>query len=117
MAKKKKISITDIAEQTGLSITTVSRVLSGKGKQYRISEKSQQKIKSVAKNLNYIPNHFASNLKSGKSNTIALILPSISNPFFAGIASEIANEIRKFKYITIISDTDERSEERRVGKD
>jgi LacI family transcriptional regulator len=105
-----KVSITDIAQKTGLSTTTVSRVLSGKAEQYRIGKKSQQKIKEAAKEMHYVPNHFAANLRTGKSNTIALILPSLSNPFFASIASEINAEIRRFGYITIISDSDENPE-------
>lgn len=105
-----KVSITDIAQKTGLSTTTVSRVLSGKAEQYRIGKKSQQKVKEAAKEMHYVPNHFAANLRTGKSNTIALILPSLSNPFFATIASEINAEIRRFGYITIISDSDENPE-------
>ena len=102
-----KANITDIAEMAGLSITTVSRVLNGKAEQYRIGKKSQQKVKEAAKKLNYVPNHFASNLRTGKSGTIALIIPSLNNPFFAGIASEINSAVRKFNYITIIIDSDE----------
>lgn len=105
-----KVSITDIAKKTGLSTTTVSRVLSGKAEKYRIGKKSQQKIENAAEEMNYIPNHFAANLRTGKSNTIALVVPSLSNPFFANIASEINAEIRKYGYITIISDSDENPE-------
>ena len=102
-----KANITDIAEMAGLSITTVSRVLNGKAEQYRIGKKSQLKVKEAAKKLNYVPNLFASNLRTGKSGTIALIIPSLNNPFFSGIASEINSAVRKFNYITIISDSDE----------
>lgn len=102
-----KVNINDIAAKTELSITTVSRVLNGKAEQYRISRKSQLIIMEAAKELNYIPNQFAANLRTGRSNTIALIVPSLNNPFFAGIASAINAEVRKFGYITIISDSDE----------
>jgi LacI family transcriptional regulator, galactose operon repressor len=105
-----KVSIVDIAKKAGLSITTVSRVLNGKAEQFRISKKSQQKIRETARKLNYVPNQFAANLKSGKSNTIALIIPSLSNPFFADIASEINAEVRNRGYITIIGDSDESEE-------
>ena len=105
-----KVNINDIAKKTGLSITTVSRVLNGKAEQYRIGKKSQEKIKAAARELNYIPNQFAANLRSGRSNTIALIVPSLNNPFFAGIASKINSEIRKYGYITIIGDSDENQE-------
>lgn len=102
-----KIKIKDIAERTGLSTTTVSRVLTGKAKQYRIGKKSQRLIEEIARELNYIPNHFAANLKSGKSNTIGLIVPSLANPFFANIASLINNEVRKLGYCLVISDSNE----------
>ncbi|MDP4276152.1 MAG: LacI family DNA-binding transcriptional regulator [Bacteroidota bacterium] len=105
-----KTNITDIAKKTGLSITTVSRVLNGKAGQYRIGKDSQQKVIEAAKELNYIPNQYAANLRTGRSNTIALIVPSINNPFFADIASNITAEVRKFGYITIISDSDENIE-------
>ena len=105
-----KVNINDIAKKAGLSITTVSRVLNGKAEQYRIGKKSQEKIKAAAKELNYVPNQFAANLRSGRSNTIALIVPSLNNPFFAGIASKINAEIRKYGYITIIGDSDENPE-------
>ena len=102
-----KANINDIVSRTGLSISTVSRVLNGKAEQFRIGKKSQQKIIEAAKELNYIPNHFAANLRSGKSHTIALIVPSLNNPFFADLASTINSEIRKFGYTTMITDSDE----------
>src|SRR5664279_2832692 len=102
-----KININDIAKKTGLAISTVSRVLNGKADQYRISKASQKLIIDTARELNYIPNQFAANLRSGKSDTIALIVPSLSNPFFANIASCINAEVRKFGYTTIIVDSDE----------
>ncbi len=105
--KNQKVNINDIAQKTALSITTVSRVLNGKAEQYRISKESQKVILAAAKALNYVPNQFAVNLRTGRSNTIALIVPSLNNPFFAGIASAINAEVRKFGYITIISDSDE----------
>lgn len=104
--KGHKVTIKDIANKTQLSISTISRVLSGKGEQYRISNTSQQKIRDAVKELNYIPNYFAANLKSGKSKTIAMIVPSLTNPFFANIASEINAEVRKYGYTTLIADSD-----------
>ena len=105
-----RVSITDIANKSGLSITTVSRVLNGKAEQYRISIKSQQKIRDAAEELDYIPNHFAANLKSGKSRTVAIIVPSLMNPFFAVVASELNSEVHRFNYISIIGDSGENIE-------
>jgi LacI family transcriptional regulator len=102
-----KPTIKDIANKTSLSTTTVSRVLNGKAEKYRIAKKSKKIVEEAAAELNYVPNHFAANLKSGKSNTIGLILPSLSNPFFANIASNISSEVRRHGYITIIAESDE----------
>lgn len=102
-----KPNIVDIASKSGFSITTVSRVLNGKADKYRISKETQQKIKNTAEELNYIPNEFARNLRTGKSKTIALIVPSLKNPFFAEIASAINTEVRKYNYITLIGDSDD----------
>ncbi|QDH81309.1 LacI family transcriptional regulator [Echinicola soli] len=106
----KKTSITDIAKATDLSITTVSRVLNGKAKAYRIGEKSQKLVLEAAKKLNYSPNHAAANLRSGKSHTIALLIPTLANPFFASLASKINNDIRKEGYTTILSESGENLE-------
>ncbi|MEJ0033504.1 MAG: LacI family DNA-binding transcriptional regulator [Bacteroidota bacterium] len=54
-----KPNIIDIARKAGVSISTVSRVLNGKAEQFRISEKSQLKVRETAKKLNYVPNQFA----------------------------------------------------------
>ena len=107
---KNRVTIKDIAEKTGLSTSTVSRVLNGKSEEYRIAKKSKQIVETAASELNYVANHFAANLKSGKSNTIGLIIPSLSNPFFANIASKINSEVRKYGYTTIIADSDENVE-------
>jgi len=107
---RRKTNIKDIAQNTGLSITTVSRVLNGKAKQYRISEKSQKIILEAAETLNYIPNQIAVNLQSGKTKTIALIVPSLMNPFFSRIAGMINMELQQMGYATLISDCDENPE-------
>ena len=106
----KKASIKDIAEETKLSITTVSRVINGKAKEYRIGKKSQKLVLDAAQKLNYNPNYAAANLRSGKSNTIALLVPSLSNPFFASMASEINKDLRDEGFITILSESSENLE-------
>lgn len=105
-----KSNIVDIAEKSGFSITTVSRVLNGKADKYRISKETQQIIQNAAEELNYVPNEFARNLRTGKSKTIALIVPSLKNPFFAEIASVVNAEVRRYNYITLIGDSDDNIE-------
>jgi LacI family transcriptional regulator, galactose operon repressor len=100
-------TITDIANELGLSVTTISRVLNGKADQYRIGKETQIRVKKLAEKHNYFPNQFAANLRSGKSNTIALSIPSISNPFFARIASDLNKELRHMEFMTIFNESDE----------
>ena len=107
---RRKSNIKDIAKHTSLSITTVSRVLNGKAKQYRISERSQKKIHEAAEELNYIPNQIAVNLQSGRTRTIALIIPSLMNPYFSRAAGLINMELQRLGYSTLISDSNENPE-------
>jgi LacI family transcriptional regulator len=102
-----KASLRDIAEKTGVSITTISRVLNGKGDEFRISKETQEKIFHSAKELNYVPNQTGVNLQSGKTRTIALIVPGLVNPFFANVASLVATEIQGTGYNTLITDSNE----------
>lgn len=100
-------NIYDIAKELGLSATTISRVLSGKADRYRIGKATQLKVKELAEKLNYVPNEFAANLRSGKSNTIALSIPSIDNPFFARIVRDLNKELRSKDFLTILNENDE----------
>jgi LacI family transcriptional regulator len=102
-----KASLRDIADETGLSITTISRVLNGKGDEFRISQDTQAKVFESAKKLKYIPNQTGINLQSGKTQTIALVVPGLVNPFFANIASQLTIEIQGTGYTTLITDSNE----------
>ena len=105
-----KASLRDISEKTGVSITTVSRVLNGKGDEFGISKDTQERIYLSAKELSYVPNQTGVNLQSGRTRTIALIVPGLVNPFFANIASSLATEIQGTGYNTLISDSNENIE-------
>lgn len=83
---KKKISITDIAQQLNVSITTVSFILNGKAEEKRISKALSEKVLKLVEELNYKPNQLAKSLRTGKTNLIGLIVEDIANTFFANIA-------------------------------
>ncbi len=99
------VNIKYIAQKTGLSNSTVSRVLNGKAKSYRISESTQKKVLQAVEEFNYIPNRLARGLKLNKTETLGLIIPDISNPFFADIARSIESEARKHGYTIILCDS------------
>lgn len=101
----KKSTLADVARITGLSITTISRVLNGKSEEYRISKASQSVVYKAIKELNYHPNHVAQSLRSSSTHTIGLLIPRIENPFFSNIASIIIQEANKFTYPVMVLDT------------
>lgn len=105
--KNRKVGLKDIAKDAGVSIATVSYVLS-KGKNSRVSVEMSERIEKIAKDLDYQPNRIAQSLKSGKTFTIGLIVADISNPFFAHIARIIEDEASKSKYTVIFGSSDEK---------
>lgn len=100
----KKETLSTIAGRTGFSIATVSRVLSGNATKYRISKKTADDILEEARKCNYIPSLAAKMLRTKKSGTIGLLLPSVSNPYFAEMASVVISEAGKLGYTTIVVD-------------
>ncbi|MEO6894978.1 MAG: substrate-binding domain-containing protein [Ginsengibacter sp.] len=105
-----KVSLKDVAKHLGVSTALVSYVINGKEKEARVSEKMVKKIREAVVKLNYQPNQIAKSLKSGKTNTIGLIVADISNPFFSNIARIIEDEARKKGYVVVIGSSDESAE-------
>lgn len=99
-------SLKDIAVQLHLSKTTVSWVLSGQGDKKGISPETQQRVVRCARELAYEPNLLARSLNSGVSKTIGLILPSISDGFYADVAQRIETEAEKAGYALLIAGSD-----------
>jgi len=87
-----------MAQSLGISVTTVSRVLNGLGEQFRISKKTIELVTVTAEKLNYRPNNIAKGLRLKKSSTIGLIVPDITNAWFAQLALRIEKEARKHHY-------------------
>ncbi len=102
-----KINLLSIAEKTGYSVSTVSRVLSGQAEKYRISSKAAEIISLEASRCHYRPNFVARALRTRKSHTIGLVVPGIDNPFFATLASVINNMLASRGYHTLLADSRE----------
>tara|TARA_R110001592_G_scaffold52016_1_gene159573 strand:- start:1652 stop:2665 length:1014 start_codon:yes stop_codon:yes gene_type:complete len=107
---KPKTSLKDIAKIVGVSIPLVSYVLSNKGKENRVSEKTAKRIREVAKELNYHPNWNARSLKTNKTRSIGVIVADISNPFFSNLARTIEDEAFSQDYTVIFGSSDEKVE-------
>lgn len=99
---KSKITLKELSKLLNVSVSTVSKALNNSPE---ISEKTIKRVKELAAFHNYRPNPTAVNLKSSKSGTIAVIVPNVSNAFFAKVLSGIEEEAQKkgLQVITYIS--------------
>lgn len=93
-----------MAARLGCSQTTISRVLSGQGDKYRISDETVKRVLAEAQRCNYTPSLVAQSLRKNKTNSIGLLIPSVANPFFADMASVIIAEAHARHFTTIVVD-------------
>ncbi|NKE04759.1 LacI family DNA-binding transcriptional regulator [Mesobacillus selenatarsenatis] len=103
----KKLTIKEIAELTGVSTATVSKVLNNTG---RYSEETRKKILDVVQEYDYRPNAVAKSLRTRRSKTIGVIVPDITNEFFAQIVLAIEKYCGPKGYSVFICNTDENGE-------
>lgn len=101
------MSIKKIRELTGFSCSTISRVLNGKAREFRISDKTSRAILAAAKKLNHRPNILAQSLRLQRTMTIGLIVPDIRNIFFGELSWRIEDLLREHGYNTILCNTNE----------
>ena len=100
-------TIVDVARLAGVTPTTVSRVINNRG---YISEKTKKRVHEVMDELGYQPNEIARSLTKQKSNTIGVIVPHISHPYFAKLISNLENEAAKKDYKIILCNSKEKAE-------
>jgi LacI family transcriptional regulator len=112
MGKKnfKRVSMQSIADTVGVARSTVSFVLNGKEKEGRISEEVARKVRTTAKEMNYQINEMARGLRTGYSNTIALVIADVSDVFFGTMAYHIQEYAESKGYTLIILNTGEKQE-------
>lgn len=110
--KMDTITIKDVAKICGVGVSTVSRAINNKP---GINEETKNKILSVIKENNYIPNNSARNLKRSETNNIAVLVKGINNLFFSPVITELEREIEKKKYTFILQHVDENQDEIEVA--
>ncbi|MCF7621271.1 MULTISPECIES: LacI family DNA-binding transcriptional regulator [Bacillaceae] len=99
----KQPTIYDVAEKAGVSIATVSKVVNNTG---RISDKTRSKVTEIMQELEYHPSTVAAALTGKRTFTIGVLVPDISNPFFAEVARALENHAREIGYAIILCSTD-----------
>ena len=95
------ITIKDIARKAGVSVTTVSNVLSNRSGKISISEKTRTKIMKIVEELNYHPNIYARYLRTKSTGIVAVMVTDITDYFFNTMVDEIEQVLEKNGYYFI----------------
>lgn len=93
-------TIKDVAKYAGVSISTVSKYINGG----RVREKNRQRIEEAIKALDFKVNELARGLKTNRTMTVGVLIPSLENIFFTSIISYMENILLKNRYSTIVCD-------------
>ena len=112
--KRRRTSLKDLARQLGVSIATVSRALRSSPE---IGQEMQERVKSLAKELNYRPNPFARSLRHEQPKVIGVVVPNLVTHYYAAVLDGIEDEARKSGYSVISANTHEDCEAERVAVD
>lgn len=100
-------TIKDVAELAGVATSTVSRALS---KPDRVNQHTRQRIQEAAAQLNYVPSSQAKGLSSGRTGTVAVLVPDITNPFYFDIIRGTQHQLKAAGLTQLLVDTEESSE-------
>jgi LacI family repressor for deo operon, udp, cdd, tsx, nupC, and nupG len=101
---RRRPTISDVARAAGVAPSTVSRSFTRPG---RINVRTREHVLAVAEQLGYAPNPAAQALESGRSNTVALLVPDITNPYFAGVIKGAERAAAQASLTLVLGDTQE----------
>ncbi len=96
-------TIRDVAREAKVSIATISKVLNHKGS---ISEETRRRVMDAIQNTGYQKNFSARAMKTNRSYTVGLVIPSISNPFYPLLARSAENVLLNEGYTMFLCNTD-----------
>lgn len=99
-----RATMADVARESGVSLMTVSRVINDKGD---VSDDTRQRVLAVIERMDYRPSGIARSLATQRTGTIGLLVPDISNPFFADIARGVADAAYLDDYSVFLCSSDE----------
>lgn len=99
-----RVTMSDVARQAGVSLMTVSRVINHKGD---VNPETRKRILKVIKELGYRPSAIARSLATQETRTIGLVIPDVSNPFFADITRGIEQLAYAEGYHVFLCNTEE----------
>ncbi|CAO95791.1 catabolite repressor/activator [Erwinia tasmaniensis] len=97
------MKLDEIARLAGVSRTTASYVINGKARQYRVSDKTVEKVMAVVREHNYHPNAVAAGLRAGRTRSIGLVIPDLENTSYTRIANYLERQARQRGYQLLIA--------------
>jgi len=101
-------TLNDVAKLAGVAPITVSRVINNSG---YASQATREKVEAAIDEMGYVPNDLARRLRSKRTNTLALVMTDITNPFFTMIARGVEDAASQEGYTVIFCNTDESESE------
>lgn len=101
-SEESRVTSFDVARRAGVSQSTVSLVFGGKAVG-RVGKQTQEAILQAARELGYRPNRAARTLRSGQSRLIALVIPDVSNPYFAAVLQGAEQAARQAGYAVLLA--------------
>ena len=107
-----RMTIRDVAERCGVSVSTVSRVLNHHPD---VSDAIREKVMAVVQELHYVPNNSARDLVKPKSDAIGLVVRGVGNPFFTGIIQAIEQAVTEAGYTMVLHQIKSGEDELRAG--
>jgi len=112
--KQKKVTLHDVAREANVSVATVSNVLNNTGS---VGQTVKERVDQTVSKLNYRINQSAKAMKTGKTQTLGLVVPDITNPFFSRLAQAIEESAREKGYSVLLIDAriDTTAEQKGLG--
>ena len=107
--QRRRVTMKEIARAAGVSVATVSNVLAGTG---RCSAETRERVEAIIKELGFVPDAAARNLKRGRSGTLGVLFPTLGrpgrleNPFYWEFLSAVEAEARQRGYHVLMAQTE-----------
>jgi LacI family transcriptional regulator len=108
--REQRATLRTVAGKLGISVSTVSRALSGQGGRYRIRPETVEAVRAAAAKLQYQPDVVARGLRLRRTHSLGLVVPDVANPFFAAIAASVADAARLRGHAVLLCDSRETTE-------
>lgn len=108
-------SIRDVASRAGVSVATVSRALTGRGK---VSAATKETVQNAAKELGYVASVTASSLASGRARNIGIVMPTVGRWYYSALLQAVASEFNKAGYdLTLYTTENDQQYRRKIFAD